>query len=42
MRDFVNNRGLRTLYDYAGNNVTLIMGDYIKKFGFLERLGYLA
>jgi len=35
MSNFVNNLGLRTLYDYVGNNVTLIMSDDVKRFGFL-------
>jgi hypothetical protein len=42
MSNFVNNLGLRTLYDYVGHNVTLIMSDDVKGFGFLERLGFLA
>jgi hypothetical protein len=35
MSNFVNNLGLRTLYDYVGNDVTLIMSDDVKRFGFL-------
>jgi len=42
MGNFVNNFGLRTLYDYVGNNVTLIMSDDVKRLGFLERFGFLA
>jgi hypothetical protein len=35
MSNFVNNFGLRTLYDYVGNDVTLIMSDDVKRSGFL-------
>ena len=42
MSNFVNNLGLRTLYDYVGNDVTLIMSDDVKRLGFLERFGFLA
>jgi hypothetical protein len=42
MSNFVNNLGLRTLYDYVGHNVTLIMSDDVKRLGFLERSGFLA
>jgi|GEM_PF-2779664 hypothetical protein len=42
MSNFVNNLGLRTLYDYVGNDVTLSMSDDVKRLGFLERFGFLA